>query len=522
MERLNQLIKKQYAKVPKECKIAVVSVIVFGLLAHNYMFTNKLPNYDDMGITGFGATFRLGRWFLWVLGAAVYHLDFSYSLPWINGIVSLVFIAVSAALLVYIFNLKNKLSIILISGMLVVFPSWTATFFFMFTALYYSLAVFLGVLGVFFTVTYRKGYILAVLCTVLSLGIYQAYFPFIASLYVMVLIQNLVQNETIRVREKIKNSFKYLFLLVGSIILYGIITELTLLITGQQLASYRGLDNVGTISIEKIGLIIKEIFTCFASLCLGNDYELSCNVLLKAGYTIAFLFWLIESIICVCILLNQKRKIESIWFVILSLALFISINGICIMCPEPDAVYSLMRYAYVLIPVYPLILADICIENFSGKMNVILCENILTCVIFIMSLTYCHFANAQYLSMDLGLKQTIGFYTPIITQIKSLDGYTDETEVIFIGVNETEIDDKTMYHNDVMRKFDISGRDSILSQTGSLNYLLSIYCGFNPSKLEYYMGEGTRGIDEIEDMPVYPENGSIQMINGKAIVKLAE
>lgn len=123
----------------------------------------------------------------------------------------------------------------------------------------------------------------------------------------MVLIQNLVQNETIRVRKKIKNSFKYLFLLVGSIILYGIITELTLLITGQQLASYRGLDNVGTISIEKIGLIIKEIFTCFASLCLGNDYELSYNVLLKAGYTIAFLFWLIESIICVYIV-EPKTK----------------------------------------------------------------------------------------------------------------------------------------------------------------------------------------------------------------------
>lgn len=95
--------------------------------------------------------------------------------------------------------------------------------------------------------------------------------------------------------------------MVGSIILYGIITELTLLITGQQLASYRGLDNVGTISIEKIGLIIKEIFTCFASLCLGNDYELSYNVLLKAGYTIAFLFWLIESIICVYIV-EPKTK----------------------------------------------------------------------------------------------------------------------------------------------------------------------------------------------------------------------
>lgn len=102
-------------------------------------------------------------------------------------------------------------------------------------------------------------------------------------------------------------------------------------------------------------------------------------------------------------------------------------------------------------------------------------------VFFIMNLIYCHFANAQYLSMDLGLKQAIGFYTPIITQIKSLEGYTDETKVIFIGVNETVIDDKTMYHNDIMEKFDISGRDSILSQTGSLSYLLSIYGSFNPS-----------------------------------------
>ena len=51
MERLNQLIEKQYAKVPKECKIAVVSVIVFVLIQQNNMYTNKIPNYDEMGHT---------------------------------------------------------------------------------------------------------------------------------------------------------------------------------------------------------------------------------------------------------------------------------------------------------------------------------------------------------------------------------------------------------------------------------------------------------------------------------------
>ena len=75
---------------------------------------------------------------------------------------------------------------------------------------------------------------------------------------------------------------------------------------------------------------------------------------------------------------------------------------------------------------------------------------------------------------------------------------------------------------DVMRKFDLSGRDNVLSQSGSLQYLLSIYCGFNPPEFEYYMGEGTMGIEEVADMTVYPEKGSIQMIDGKAVVKLAE
>ena len=386
----------------------------------------------------------------------------------------------------------------------------------------YSFAVFLGVLGIFLAAKYGKGYIPAVICIVLSLGIYQAYFPFIASLYVMVLIKNLLTNQATLVGKSVKDSFKYLFVLLGSLAVYGVITQITLSVTGQQLASYRGMDGVGTLSFEKIGQIVKEIFSSFHSLCLSNKYELSYNLLLKLGYGISFLLWMIESIVCVYRLIRQKKNRESIWFLVLSGALFISINGICIMCSEPDAVYSLMRYAYVIIPVYPLILANMCIENFAVKAKMILCESILSCTVFVMIFSYCHFANAEYLSMELGLKQAIGFYTPIITQIKSLDGYTDETGVVFIGVDEVEIADQTMYRNEVMRKFDMSGRDNTLSQSGSLQYLLSIYCGFNPPEFEYHMGKGTMGIEEVADMPVYPEKGSIQMIDGKAVVKLAE
>ena len=95
-----------------------MSVIIIGLIAHLYMFTNKLPNYDDMLINSFGATFRLGRWFLWLLGAVAYHLDLVYSLPWVNGILSLLFLAVAAMLMVDVLNIKNKISVVIISGVL--------------------------------------------------------------------------------------------------------------------------------------------------------------------------------------------------------------------------------------------------------------------------------------------------------------------------------------------------------------------------------------------------------------------
>ena len=519
MERLDQYIIRQFKKIPKECMIAFFSALIFGLFAHNYMLTNKLPNYDDMGVTGFGATFRLGRWFLWVLGAAVYHFDLSYSLPWFNGMISLILIAVSVALLVSVFQLKNKISVIVFAGLLIVFPSWTATFFFMFTVPYYAIALLLGVLGIFFVVKYPKGYIGGIVCTVLSLGIYQAFFPFIASLYVIVLIQKLLSGKY-EAKEIIKKSFWYLAILLLAMICYAIITQITLAVTGQQMASYRGLEDVSDFSVKRILSSFREIFACFYHLCIDNGYEISNNLILRAGFGISFLLWLGESILCLRVFLRKSQKLESICFVVLTLALFISIGGIYIMCPQKEAVYLLMRYAYALVPIYPLVLMDSSIAMVGNERKMVFCENISILVIFCMTFSYCHFANAQYLSMELSLKQAIGFYTPIITQIKSLEGFDDTTEVIFVKNNQSEITDGTLYCNDVMRIFDVTGRDSILAQTGSLRYLLSLYCGFQPKEFSYLL-EKDCTIEEVKNMPSYPQNGSIQMIDGKAVVRLS-
>ena len=47
----------------RENKRPFLSGLVFGLAAHMYMLTNKLPNHDDIeSMFGKGATVTSGRW----------------------------------------------------------------------------------------------------------------------------------------------------------------------------------------------------------------------------------------------------------------------------------------------------------------------------------------------------------------------------------------------------------------------------------------------------------------------------
>lgn len=210
MKRVDSVVKSIYHKLSDKFKIAFISAILFGLIAHIYMFTNKLPNFDDIAyMNKFGTTFRYGRWFLWVMGAVAYHLEYVFSLPWVNGLLTLLTLAASAGIIAELIGLKGKVSNMLLGAALVVFPSWTVTFFYMFTAPYYGFAVFLAVLSVYCTVRCERGILISAILMACSLGIYQAYLPFTATLYVVLLFAMLF--EQYHYTEILKKSFYYLF-----------------------------------------------------------------------------------------------------------------------------------------------------------------------------------------------------------------------------------------------------------------------------------------------------------------------
>ncbi len=513
LRSIDKMPDERYFNVSRSFKTAFAAAMILGIIAHLYMFMNKLPNYDDMSLNEFGATFRLGRWFLWVLGALAYHLDFVYSLPWANGLITLVFIALSAGLTADLLQIKSAAGNVLIGAAMAVYPSWTATFFFMFTAPYYAIALFLAVCAVYMTIRAKRYFVLASLMLACSMGIYQAYIPFVATIYVIVIMLMITEHETDYFKI-VKCSFYYLAQLLSGGVCYLLITKISLAVTNQELADYKGIDTIGNFSGVPFSEMIKKIFLDFFGLAYNNNLELSYNYVTKLMYLFLFVLSGILIILWIKMFVKEKQHLKAAEMLVMAVVFIVAINSIYLVCGD---VYSLMRFSYVNLIILPVCLIDRHkkVLNTQHYSNVVLMEWGMVFVAAAGIMSYCHFANAQYLSLDLGFEQASGYYGTVITQIKELEGYEPEMKTAFIGYDA--IEDKSLYKNRVMEVFDMSGRDAVMAQAYSIEYFLKYYCGFDTELVEIDTNK-----EEIMQMPVYPAKGSMKIVDHTVVVKFSD
>lgn len=517
MQRIDDILRKRYRKIPEAFKKAFAAAIAAGLIAHIYMFTNKLPNFDDLvGLNGFGATFKNGRWFLWVLGATAYHLDLVFSLPWMNGLFTLLMLGTAAGLIAVMLGMKSTLANVLAGAALVVFPSWTSTFFYMFTTPYYAIAVLMAVVSVFWTVRGKSliRYAGGVVMLACSIGIYQAYLPFTATLYVILLFL-MLYDDRCGFRVVLKRALYYLSSLALSVIMYYICMKVSLAAAGQSLTAYKGISSMGSFSLSRIPEIIRLIGHNFFGVFINNNLEISYNLITKGMYFVLFAICAVLIAGLVVYLLKKGQWQKGLAVIVMTIVYIIAINSIYIICSE--GIYSLMYYSYVFLMIFPLALID---RSFHviGERTVVLAEYIAALAITAGIASYCHFANGQYVSMNLSLNQAMSYYSTLITQIKSTDGYRDDMKVAFHG---QDITDKTLYHNEIMKTFSMSGRDDALADAYSRWMFIQYYCGFNP-QIAYTHDLPDEVQAEIDKMPCYPLEGSIRIFDDTVVVRFAQ
>lgn len=122
-----------------------------------------------------GQTFPVGRWFLGLISKFMDKSIGIYSLPWLNGIISLTFITISACLITELLGIKSILGKVLVGGVMAVFPVVASIYLFMFTSAAYFAALLMMLFSLWLIEHYKYGFIGGIILFACSLGIYQAF-----------------------------------------------------------------------------------------------------------------------------------------------------------------------------------------------------------------------------------------------------------------------------------------------------------------------------------------------------------
>jgi len=495
----NSLIEALYEKLcglSKKYAVPFLSAFICGLMAHGWMFTNKLINADETAaLFSKGADITSGRW-----GLAVSSYIFpDVSMPWIYGVISLILLSAAACVTVRIFKIKSPVLQGLLGGAITVFPAQTGTFCFMYTSAPYALAVLLTVLSVYLCAEGKWiKYIIACLLMAFALLIYQAYISIAASYFVILLITRTV-DEKGKVSDIFKSALKYFSLLLVTLGIYLAATYIVKSVSGNGYQEYE---------VFAEGSILRRIITAYSSFA---------KVFLKGYFgfvpsTLSMLAHLLCGAVTVfslfCVMVKQK-DLKKLVLLIALLAVFpLAVNCLYLIA-SVNIIHSLSQFGFISVYVLAAAAADRLMRD-----RILLLRDAVIASTAVIIIGNVFFANEIYLKMFLEYENAYAFYNTLMAQVMATPGFNENTVIDIVG-NEH----RGEYSQD---RIDTKGL------TGPNDNLIDIYtrCDFILNYLgqkHYIYREDIIWIDWFYDMPVYPDPGSIifREDENRIIVKLS-
>lgn len=508
----NKIIKKIFLNIDTNFRLGFIYTFAFGLLVHLYMMTNKLPNHDDIHQLFFNMDLRIsGRWFLQYAGT----ISSYFSMPWVNGILILFYISLSTSLIVGILEIKSKIFILIISGIMISFTGVVAVFVYMNSADAYFLALFMSVLGAYLYLKMSKGFVFFILLNILSLATYQIYFGISISLIFIYYIFRYINNE---IEEK--SLFKNLFLLLFNslIVLIGYVISVKYIFT-VQLTSYQGLDKMGQIDYKNLPKLITKQYEELNNFFINDEFS-------QFGWMQNFnkIFSIISIALVFYHVFSTKKSLKGkIISIILILLLPVSINLLYILNNGEHAGLR-MLYPYVL--VYIVILKVV----YDAKENFAL-SKVYTGIkyfIFIMSLLSIYqfsiVTNKVYLTLDIDQRNLQAYTNRVINKIEEVEGYDTEKEIVYIGYPIIKNEFTNEYFTD-----DVKASTLLKNKIPStIHWVLyhERYMAFPNNiktfdELDINKLEDEALKDKIKNSKTYPKKSSIFEYNNKIYVKFS-
>lgn len=514
---LDNYVMNIYSKILPRVRKTFFIAMFWGIISHMYILTNLLYNHD--GVVSMYVDVNAltsGRWFLKYATAISGHMQ----TPVVIVLLSLIYLAVLCCATVEIFDINSYVHIFVAAGLIITFPTIVCTFSYLFTADAYFLAAMLAVLAVYCTKKFQKGWIAAIFLLAFSMGIYQAYLSYAAGIFV-VLVGLMVFDPKAKLIDMFKEGIKYVLVLGASVGLYYIILQIMLKLNGVVLNNYRGINEMGKYTLAEIPQLLlvtyKEILEFYFS---KGTYSYIPDFVVDVNRIIGIL------LVILLIYLGVTRKVyKNIEKIILGVILIIvwplALNFMQIANTQ-EAPHVLMILSYVLFYIAFIKLVDMAAAEWDR--NIIHTTAIVICNILCLVILYRGYTltNEGYLRLQLAYESTYSFATRIAYSVEHDEVYTVGKPVYIGGnFNYTEYPTRREDFNE-FSEFTGIYSDYIVYSNKQLEYFIKdtlnlVYTDPDPVSIE-----AIRASDTYVNMPCYPENGSIQEIEGVLVVKLSE
>ncbi len=498
-------------RIPRQQWWAFAGVWAAGLFAHGYMLVNKLPNYDDITCLWSkdgGADF--GRWALRFFR----ELDGSFSSPWMLGLLSLLYLAAAAMFLADVLRLESPLFCFLAGAVLAVFPTVVSAFTYMFTSDAYMFSVLAAIMGAWFAIRGGWWRLAAVGCIVFSLGLYQGFFGWTAALMIYSLLARSLADDA-DAKRILTAGLWHVGVLAAGLLAYFGVTWLILRIKGLRMVSYQNLDQMGRLDLRALPGQVLDAFRFFFGIA-HSPSEGICT-LPSLRLLLAACQWLGILLLAADILrqLRRGRWLAAALASLLAMLMPIGINIIHLM--NAGNVYTLMVYPMCMIPLVFLARGEAWCARLrqAGPARRHLhalgrwaCAGLAVLLIG----RYAIQANEAYLCMQVNHTRRLSYWTGVLTRIRSLPEYDLWCPVVFLHGADA---DATLPDTWDDPQFEEIAGVLMPMHVYSDETFLSLYLGF---WTEYPDPAAYENLPEVRQMPHYPDDGSVRMMEDRTVV----
>ena len=506
MERLNI----NYEKV----KESFLSVFLFGLVAHGYGMLNLIMSHDslnDIFIASHAHKISIGRiWF----PAYVTLAHNKLMLPWLNGMLALVWISLSVYLICNLFNLKEKWQTVFVSAVMTVNPtiiSLIGTFAHdtdadMFALLLSVVTVILWRKAGKLNDIRRKGLLLlgGALILSFSIGIYQAFISVFIALVLMLSILDLLEKEGCL--SVLKRGLLAIGMIGGAGVFYLLEIKMVTFVMQMGLSSgeYNSVNNLSGLRNASIFQLVVKTYLKWLQAFVDSGFSFSLKV--YASVNIMLL------VLLAIILIKESRKIGK-WErgLVIALAAVMPFGmNVCYLL-SVGTLHDVMKYSFWLTYVFLMVLTTrFCQDDKKRFIRLAV-----ICLVGFLTFGWIQTSNAVYVKKELESQATLSRMTRVAQLLSEQEGYVPgETKVVFWGNNTGFTESINGFEN----QSGITGSE--LFSTATYQYTYKTYFEYVLNiPLNYVFNQYHVIEEDVMKMPLFPNEGCIRWIDDILVIR---